>query len=62
MRRLAFWILRNERLRLDITCPHGTFVPIYVRHQPRMAPATCDRCGFRVKVTALSATDPGRQR
>jgi hypothetical protein len=58
LERAALRILRRKKIRVDITCPHGTFVPAHHAIASRHAKMCCHRCDFAVKVALVD--DPYR--
>ena len=55
-RRIGLWLLRDYRLRIDASCPHGTFVPGRRRLTGPSGWWSCDDCGFKFHVAALDGS------
>jgi len=51
MRRLLSKFYRRRRLRVDISCPHGAFVPATYPVGGNGHRLSCDECGFKVRLS-----------
>jgi hypothetical protein len=48
---------RLNRIRVDMTCPHGRFIPATFRMDAKPHRMGCDKCGVKVTITAPGAQD-----
>ena len=53
------WLRRKpKRFRVEITCPHGTFIPATFRIDGKAHRLGCSGCGIKVTVTAPARPAP----
>lgn len=50
---MKFFARLRRRAKVEITCPHGTFIPGAYRLGKRPSNYACDDCGFRVRLSTF---------
>jgi hypothetical protein len=43
----------RRRVKVEITCPHGVFIPGAYRPGPRTSRYSCDQCGFELRLSSF---------
>lgn len=43
----------RRRVKVEITCPHGDFIPGAYRPGPRASRYSCDHCGFKLRLSTF---------